>query len=270
MIYHTKSAEMHFFLFLNYYIIKKKRVLILKLNKYELLNRSYSFVSFDNGSLTIAVKNKEEKTVDLITLDDVQNIIGNINMCDKMITKVEDGEDGKNILDLIVDDKILKMEYTDFKKSSIKIYENYITLYEDELIEMSGEWESEFSTFGYLKNEAKDLENQRLIIAMDTNINKPVGYLYGHRYKTINASATIPKESNVFEVEEIFVKKDYRSKGIGTLMFNALEEKIKNEGIDFITLTTATKDYKKILHFYIDELGMTFWHARLFKNLNND
>ena len=39
----------------------------MELNKYELLNRSYSFVSFDNSSLTIAVKNLEDNdTVGII------------------------------------------------------------------------------------------------------------------------------------------------------------------------------------------------------------
>ncbi len=239
----------------------------MELNKYELLNRSYSFVSFENKSLTIAVKCGDEKTVDLITLNNVENIIGDVNKTNKIISKVEHKEDGKKILDLTLDGKTLKLEYTHFKICKIKVFENYISLYEDDLIEMSGEWEKEFSTFGYLKNEAKDLANQRLIIAMDTETNKPVGYLYGHKYKTINASVTIPKGASVFEIEEIFVRKDYRCRGIGTLMFNAIEEKIKNEGTSFITLTTSTKDYKKILHFYIDELGMTFWHARLFKEL---
>lgn len=242
----------------------------MELNKYELLNRSYSFVSFDNSSLTIAVKNLEDKTVNVITLDNVKNVIGDVNITNKIITKCETDDNGNKILDLIIDNQSLKMEYTNYSICSIKVFENYIALYEDELIEMSGEWEKEFSTFGYLKNEAKDLENQRLIIAMDCNTGKPVGYLYGHKYKTINASATIPKNSCVFELEEIFVKKDYRCKGIGTLMFNAIEEKIKKEGISYITLTTATKDYKKIFHFYVEELGMTFWHARLFKDLNNE
>ena len=237
------------------------------MNKYELLNRSYSLVSFDNQSLTIALKNNNEKTVELLTLNDVKSTIGEINLNNKIITQIEP-DDNDNIVDLIIDNQTLKLEYTNYHKCSIKVFENYIALYEDELLEMSEEWEKEFSTFGYLKNEVKDLENQRLIIALDTDNNKVVGYLYGHKYKTINDSSTIPKKSNVFELEEIFVKKDFRSKGIGTLMFNALEEKIKKEGITYITLTTSTKDYKKILHFYIEELGMTFWHARLFKDLN--
>jgi hypothetical protein len=32
-------------------------------------------------------------------------------------------------------------------------------------------------------------------------------------------------------------------------------------------LTTATKNFRAILHFYIDELGMDFWSARLFKKI---
>ena len=242
----------------------------MKLNKYELLNHTYSFVSFENRELTIALKNTSEKTVNLVSLHDVKNVIGDVNLMNQIVTEVEVDSDGKKVLDLIVGNQALKLEYTDYSICSIKIFENYIGLYEDELIEMSGEWESEFSTFGYLKNEAKDLENQRLIIAIDTSTKKPVGYLYGHKYKTMNASATIPKNSNVFELEEIYVKKMYRSRGVGTLMFNAIEEKLKNENIDYITLTTATKDYKKILHFYIEELGMTFWHARLFKDLKQE
>ena len=34
-----------------------------------------------------------------------------------------------------------------------------------------------------------------------------------------------------------------------------------------IFLSAATKAYKRTLHFYIDELGMEFWSARLFKKL---
>ncbi len=34
-----------------------------------------------------------------------------------------------------------------------------------------------------------------------------------------------------------------------------------------IFLSTAVKNYKSILHFYIDELGMEFWTARLYKKV---
>ncbi len=239
----------------------------MKLNKYELLNRSYSFISFENLALTIAVKNIGDNTIHFITFNDVKNVIGEVNNTDKTITEAKVDENGNKLIELIVDNKALKLEYTNYSVCSIKVFENYFALYEDELIEMSGEWEKEFSSHGYLQNETKDLENQRLIIAMDTETNKLVGYLYGHKYKTRNASATIPEDSKVFELEEIFVKKEYRSRGIGTTMFNAIEDKMKQEGVSYITLTTKTKDYKKIFNFYIEELGMSFWHARLFKQI---
>lgn len=239
----------------------------MKLNKYELLNRSYSFVSFEDLTLTIALKNIEDNTINFITFNNVRNVIGEINNTDKIITEANVDDSNEELLELIVDNQALKLEYTNYSVKSIKVFENYIALYEDELIEMSGEWEKEFSSHGYLKNESKDLENQRLIIALDTQTNKLVGYLYGHKYKTINSSATIPANSKVFELEEIYVKKDYRSMGIGTTMFKAIEDKMKKEGVSHITLTTKTKDYKKIFNFYIEELGMTFWHARLFKEI---
>jgi hypothetical protein len=35
-------------------------------------------------------------------------------------------------------------------------------------------------------------------------------------------------------------------------------------------LSTATKNWKAIFHFYLDELGMKFWSARLFKKVTHD
>ena len=58
-----------------------------------------------------------------------------------------------------------------------------------------------------------------------------------------------------------------RNEGIGRALFLFAEQAVGEAGIEFIMLSTATKNYKRILHFYIDELGMDFWSARLFKKL---
>ena len=70
-----------------------------------------------------------------------------------------------------------------------------------------------------------------------------------------------------FEIEELYVVPSHRSEGIGRSLFHFAEQAVKTTGIEFIMLSTATKNYKSILHFYIDELGMDFWSARLFKKL---
>ena len=36
----------------------------------------------------------------------------------------------------------------------------------------------------------------------------------------------------------------------------------------YIVLSTASKNWKAVFHFYLDELGMNFWSARLFKKID--
>jgi len=45
-----------------------------------------------------------------------------------------------------------------------------------------------------------------------------------------------------------------------------IEEKIRTR-CSHLTLTTSTKNYRSILKLYVEELGMTFHSAFLFKNL---
>ena len=73
--------------------------------------------------------------------------------------------------------------------------------------------------------------------------------------------------TDYFEVEELYVVPECRGQGVGKVLFSFAEAVVKAEGIDYLMLSTATKDYRRILHFYIDELGMEFWSARLFKRI---
>ena len=67
----------------------------------------------------------------------------------------------------------------------------------------------------------------------------------------------IPMECD-FEVEEIYVIPEKRSKGIGEALFRYTENTVKTEA-EYIVLSTATKNWRAIFHFYIDELNMQFW-----------
>lgn len=135
----------------------------------------------------------------------------------------------------------------------------------EKLISMSADWEAESSTYGYRKNDRSDIEENRIFLAeQDGEI---LGYLFGHEEKSERASSIMANGTPYFEVEEIYVVPGYRNEGIGRSLFCFVEQTVKAAGNEFIMLSTATKNYKSILHFYIDELGMDFWSARLFKKL---
>ena len=131
-----------------------------------------------------------------------------------------------------------------------------------ELIYLSEEWEKEGSCYGYRKNEKADIDGNRIFLACaGTTI---IGYLFGHTEKAEKASSIMQDGSPYFEVEEIYVRPEYRSGGIGKQLFDCAEKAVA-EVADFLMLSTATKNWKAIFHFYLDELGMSFWSARLFK-----
>ena len=57
-----------------------------------------------------------------------------------------------------------------------------------------------------------------------------------------------------------------RDRGLGRRLFEGAEAAVSAEA-EFILLSTATKNWRAILHFYLEELGMEFWSARLYKKL---
>jgi len=133
-----------------------------------------------------------------------------------------------------------------------------------ELIELSAEWEAENSCYGYRRNTYEDLKGNRVFIAEENG--ETIGYLFGKLEKSQKATSVMPDGTSYFEVEELYVKPARRSQGVGGALFRFVETQVRPEA-EYLMLGTATKDFRAILHFYLDELGMEFWSARLFKKL---
>ncbi len=130
------------------------------------------------------------------------------------------------------------------------------------LIALSARWEAEDSCYGYRTNTAEDLKGEDIFLA--TAGGKSMGYLLCHRYTQEQNSCTVPQDSRCLEIEELYVLPEYRSQGIGKVLYQTAVDSYGAD-IEYVTLSTATKNYKAILRFYIDKLDMTFWSARLFQ-----
>lgn len=134
-----------------------------------------------------------------------------------------------------------------------------------ELIACSERWEQENSCHGYRRNTEEDIQGNRIFLAVEDE--KIAGYLFGYMDKGERKNSIYNEKEPFFEVEELYIKPELRRKGIGKQLFLYMEKILKKEGVELILLSTATKNYKAILHFYLDELGMEFWNARLFKRI---
>ena len=76
--------------------------------------------------------------------------------------------------------------------------------------------------------------------------------------------AVIPAQQRYFEVEDIYVRPEFRSRGIGGLLLGDLLRVAKEDGIERLSVYTATKDVDRVLRFYRDH-GFESWFVRLFR-----
>lgn len=133
-----------------------------------------------------------------------------------------------------------------------------------QLIFFSEDWEKENSCHGYRKNNLNDFEGKRVFLAVEgTDI---YGYLFGHNEIAEKDTSIYKSGAKCFEIDELYVIPQFRNRGIGKKLFQYAEKEVASN-VDIIKLNTATKNFKAILHFYIDELGMEFWSATLFKTI---
>lgn len=144
--------------------------------------------------------------------------------------------------------------------SEVKLTESVINI----LIRLSKDWEAENSCHGYRANDKSDIEGNRVFIARENN--NVIGYLFGNIFESENMRSVMPKGTSCFEVEELYVIPEKRSLGVGTALFKYAENAVKDEA-EYIVLSTATKNWKAIFHFYLEELGMEFWSARLYRKI---
>ncbi len=94
-----------------------------------------------------------------------------------------------------------------------------------------------------------------------------VAYAYGNIEEEENRRSYAERGDKFFELEEIYVLPQYRSKGIGQKLFHEIEMFAMQKGAKTMRLNAVSKNYKSLLKFYIDMLGMEFISAYLVKLL---
>lgn len=129
------------------------------------------------------------------------------------------------------------------------------------LIELSKKWQEEDCSYGIVANTEDDIKTP-LCVALDRD--EIIGYIFGHYYIAEHKTFYVEIGRKCFSIDELYVLPEYRNQGVGKELFKRLEQEVETS-CAYITLSTSTKDYKKILHFYAEELNMNFHSAFLIK-----
>ena len=109
------------------------------------------------------------------------------------------------------------------------------------------------------------------LAAYELYVAEEEGKLLGYAYGTAETASRkrffiLPGHKNYY-VEIIYVKPEYRSRGLGRQLYQKLEDRAKELGCETVEVIAVSKDYKKLLHLYIEELGLEFFNAHLMKKL---
>lgn len=132
------------------------------------------------------------------------------------------------------------------------------------MVELSKEWELEKSNPSYTTNDAEYFIDKEVWVALFHE--KIIGYALGE-IKNLKEETSYNKVGEkAFELDELFILKEYRDRKIGRNLFIYLEASIKDE-VDLIGVIATTYKYNELLKFYIEDLKLDFNYALLVKRM---
>ena len=89
-----------------------------------------------------------------------------------------------------------------------------------------------------------------------------VGFSYGST-RISEGLAIMAKGERYFEIEELYVKPDYRDRGIGGELLDRLVEACKENGVQRFKVYSASKDLDGSTRFYRRH-GFESWYVEMF------
>ena len=133
------------------------------------------------------------------------------------------------------------------------------------LVELSKTFEEENICNGIVADDYDYFK--KVDVAVARLKDEIIGYIHGRfEYKTENNKFFYVGQKTYY-IEEMYVKKEYRNLGAGSLLFKACENYAKNNKAKWFELSTSTKDYEEVFNFYIKMMKLNYWSSYLIKEL---
>jgi GNAT superfamily N-acetyltransferase len=125
-------------------------------------------------------------------------------------------------------------------------------------------WVSECITYGLGANTEELLRNNIGDYFWVAEINSEiVGYITGSVHIS-DGLAVIEQGEHYLEVDEVYVRPEYRSGNIGHVMVDKLLEAAEGNGITRFVVYSATKQWQKIIGFY-EKHWFKMWFVQMYR-----
>jgi len=147
------------------------------------------------------------------------------------------------------------------------IFETMKTEHLEEVEKLQQEWASENITYGLTAGtlqQIADALTPYCFVLKDGQ--KVIGYLMAEIQQD-NTYCVFPKGVRFIEVFDLFISKEYRSRGFGKELLCLCEKEARKNGILYMLLSSATKDAEAIRNFYTSN-DYAIWTTQFFKNLD--
>lgn len=137
----------------------------------------------------------------------------------------------------------------------------------DEILQLDREWDQEniayefiYVSRGEFIAHVERFQPYFLVAESDEGI---VGYINGS-VRLGQGVAVIPEQEPYLEIENIYIKPDFRNRHIGGKLMDRLLEVAEQNGIQRFLVATDSKDMDKVLNFY-QRHGFKPWYVQMFK-----
>lgn len=143
---------------------------------------------------------------------------------------------------------------------------HFTTEYAEQVLKIQHEWVHEFITAGLCAdslNSILDYQNEYFYIALDEET--VVGYTTARLVEN-NEYNVFPLGSDYVQVDDLYVKPEYRNYRIGEKLLNAVEETVEKNGISNIFISSSTNDADAVRRFYTRN-GYKIWTTLFAKRL---
>jgi ribosomal protein S18 acetylase RimI-like enzyme len=129
---------------------------------------------------------------------------------------------------------------------------------------MQIQWANENITYGFIPSSRDELVKKIGPFFLIAQINPTiVGFICASIHVS-EGLAVLPKGQEYLEIDDIYVKPEFRKKGIGSRLMDSIIQTAQHNNIKRFMVYSATKDLDKILNFYRGH-GFNSWYVQLFK-----